>query len=50
MLRGDALDDRQAQPGALPATGTIAANERIEDAFQLGRIDPGPRSSTLSTT
>ena len=42
MLRGDPLDDRQPQPGALSATGLVAANERIEDLAQLLRINTRP--------
>ncbi|MNZ57612.1 hypothetical protein D3C78_755960 [compost metagenome] len=39
MLGGDALDDRQAQTGALAAARAVAADERVEDVAQLGRID-----------
>src|SRR3990167_8952723 len=39
---GDALDDGQAESGTLAAAGTVAADEGIENAAQLGWIETGP--------
>ncbi len=41
MLRGDALDDGQAEARALAAACAVAANEGVEDLVELVRIDAG---------
>ena len=42
MHGGNPLDDRQPQPRTFTATGTVTADKRVEDIFQLRRINPCP--------
>ena len=46
------LGDRQAEPRARPRPGSAlrSAIERLEDPLALGRRNPGPRSTTLTST
>lgn len=50
MQRRDTLDDGQTEAGAAPTTRPVAANEGVEDAVELGRIDTIAAPSTLNTT